>query len=174
MTVARAVATGVTRTVVAVQDAAAEDVDLVLAFLNTRDVEAGTDVLDEPQAWRAWVAERGLGRPGAAHAVRHSRDALRDAVTDGSGALPATTVRVRLEAGAPALAADDAVGRVLAAAVRLAVAGGWDRVKICPASDCHWAFYDRSRNRSRNWCSMQACGNREKARQFRRRLRTGG
>ena len=28
-------------------------------------------------------------------------------------------------------------------------------------------FYDQSRNRSRAWCSMEVCGNREKARSFR-------
>jgi len=149
-----------------------QDVDLVLAFLNTKDVETGSDVLDQPRAWCDWVAERGLGRPGAPLPVRRGRDALREAVTDGSGELPAAAVRVRLDAGTPALVADDALGRVLAAAVRLAIAGEWDRVKICPASNCRWAFYDRSRNRSRSWCSMQVCGNREKARQFRRRLRS--
>jgi predicted RNA-binding Zn ribbon-like protein len=71
--------------------------------------------------------------------------------------------------GAPRLTAPDVAGAVLAAATRLAVLGQWDRVKICPAEDCRWAFYDRSRNHSRTWCSMQVCGNREKARAWRRR-----
>lgn len=39
-----------------------------------------------------------------------------------------------------------------------------DRVKSCPAEGCGWIFVDRSRNRSRRWCDMQSCGNREKAR----------
>jgi predicted RNA-binding Zn ribbon-like protein len=30
-------------------------------------------------------------------------------------------------------------------------------------------FFDRSRNRSRRWCNMQVCGNRDKVRRFRRR-----
>jgi predicted RNA-binding Zn ribbon-like protein len=38
------------------------------------------------------------------------------------------------------------------------------KVRECEASDCYWLFLDNSRNRSRRWCSMSACGNREKAR----------
>jgi predicted RNA-binding Zn ribbon-like protein len=67
------------------------------------------------------------------------------------------------------LVADNAVGAVLAAAARLAALGHWRRMKICPADDCLRAFYDHSRNRSRTWCSMSVCGNREKARAWRGR-----
>jgi len=62
-----------------------------------------------------------------------------------------------------------AVAAVYAAAARLTVLGEWNRIKICPADDCRRAFHDRSRNRSRTWCSMRVCGNRRKARTFRRR-----
>ncbi len=39
------------------------------------------------------------------------------------------------------------------------------RVGVC-ADDrgCGWLFYDTSRNRTRQWCSMRGCGNRAKAR----------
>jgi predicted RNA-binding Zn ribbon-like protein len=50
--------------------------------------------------------------------------------------------------------------------------GSWERLKICPADDCHWAFYDASKNRSRTWCNMQVCGNRKKTRAYRARNRT--
>jgi len=36
------------------------------------------------------------------------------------------------------------------------------RIRLCP--NCGWAFVDRSKNSSRRWCSMETCGNREKAR----------
>ncbi|WP_077961751.1 CGNR zinc finger domain-containing protein [Ensifer adhaerens] len=39
-----------------------------------------------------------------------------------------------------------------------------DRLKICP--NCGWLFLDRSRNRSRTWCDMAVCGNRNKARLY--------
>ncbi len=48
-----------------------------------------------------------------------------------------------------------------------------DRVGVrqCAASDCAWLFLDTSRNRSRQWCSMQTCGNRAKARRYYERRR---
>lgn len=40
------------------------------------------------------------------------------------------------------------------------------RVRQCADAECGWFFLDTSRNRSRRWCSMKACGNRNKARRF--------
>jgi predicted RNA-binding Zn ribbon-like protein len=37
-------------------------------------------------------------------------------------------------------------------------------VRECAAPDCGWLFLDTSRNHSRRWCDMKACGNRAKAR----------
>jgi len=42
-------------------------------------------------------------------------------------------------------------------------------VRFCEAPDCEWLFLDHSRNRSRRWCDMTTCGNREKARRHYRR-----
>ena len=67
------------------------------------------------------------------------------------------------------LSASSPVGLVAAAAAKVAIERRLDRVKICPADDCRWAFYDASRNRSRQWCSMEVCGNRAKARSHRAR-----
>jgi predicted RNA-binding Zn ribbon-like protein len=44
-------------------------------------------------------------------------------------------------------------------------------VRQCGASDCEWLFLDTSKNRSRQWCSMQSCGNREKARRHYQRVK---
>jgi predicted RNA-binding Zn ribbon-like protein len=150
------------------------DVDLVLDFLNTVDLEAGTDLLADPAGWRAWLAARELSDTAGAAEVR---TALRSAVGDPVPTLTALSgmsaqVTVSLDAGEPRLVSDEVVGAVLAAASRLAVLGEWDRIKICPATDCRWAFFDRSRNHSRTWCSMRVCGNREKARAWRERART--
>ncbi|MCE6995815.1 CGNR zinc finger domain-containing protein [Saccharothrix sp. S26] len=152
---------------------AEHDVELLLAFLNTRDLELGTDVLDSAAAWRAWVAERGLGRAGDPDEVRAARTCLRASLGerhDGPDPTPvAGFIRVDLSHGVPTMSATDALGAVLGAAARLVVLGSWERFKICQADDCRWAFFDRSRNRSRTWCSMQTCGNREKARNWRER-----
>jgi len=148
-------------------------VELLLAFLNTRDLELGTDVLDSAAAWRAWVTERGLGGVGDLAEVRAVRTSLRASLGeghDGPDPTPAAgLIRVDLSHGVPLMSSEDALGAVLGAAARLAVLGSWERFKICQADGCLWAFFDRSRNRSRTWCSMQVCGNREKARNFRER-----
>jgi predicted RNA-binding Zn ribbon-like protein len=44
-------------------------------------------------------------------------------------------------------------------------------VRECGADDCRWLFLDTSKNRTRQWCSMQSCGNRQKARRHYQRLR---
>jgi predicted RNA-binding Zn ribbon-like protein len=44
-------------------------------------------------------------------------------------------------------------------------------IRECGAGDCEWLFLDSTKNRSRQWCSMQSCGNREKARRHYQRVR---
>lgn len=45
-----------------------------------------------------------------------------------------------------------------------------ERVRECAGERCTWLFLDTSRNRSRQWCDMQSCGNRAKAkRHYQRR-----
>lgn len=43
------------------------------------------------------------------------------------------------------------------------------RVRECEAPDCSSLFLDTSRARRRRWCSMAACGNRQKVAAYRRR-----
>ena len=67
--------------------------------------------------------------------------------------------------------AEDDLERVLweigRAAGRLVVSPRLARVRACAASDCGWWFVDDTKNRSRRWCDMTLCGNREKLRRFR-------
>ena len=56
---------------------------------------------------------------------------------------------------------------VARAAGRLVVSPRLGRVRACAASDCGWWFVDDTKNRSRRWCDMKLCGNREKLRRFR-------
>ncbi|QKW54760.1 CGNR zinc finger domain-containing protein [Streptomyces buecherae] len=48
----------------------------------------------------------------------------------------------------------------------LVLAGDAARLKRCAEHECAWVFWDVSKNRSRRWCSMRVCGNRNKARRF--------
>lgn len=43
------------------------------------------------------------------------------------------------------------------------------RLKQCPPSDCQWLFLDTTKNKSRRWCDMATCGNREKVHRHRGR-----
>lgn len=161
------------------------DVRLVLDFLNTVDVEKDVDVLRSVTEWHAWTHAREL-TPGSIDDALRARRVLREAAGEPAGDQAAgvdtshelripVDVAFRLSPAAdPQLVADDAVSAVFTAAMRLAVLDDWRRIKICPADDCLWAFYDESRNRSRTWCSMQVCGNRVKARTFRKRGGSSG
>jgi predicted RNA-binding Zn ribbon-like protein len=56
-------------------------------------------------------------------------------------------------------------------AADLLTSGQLHRVRQCGDERCGWLFFDRSKNRSRRWCSMDDCGNRAKARRHYRRSR---
>jgi predicted RNA-binding Zn ribbon-like protein len=56
-------------------------------------------------------------------------------------------------------------------AVELLTSKELKRIRKCASGDCTWLFIDKSKNRSRRWCEMDSCGNREKARRHYRRSR---
>jgi predicted RNA-binding Zn ribbon-like protein len=58
------------------------------------------------------------------------------------------------------------VGRAAAA---LLTSGDLSRLRQCGGEQCGWLFLDRSRNGSRQWCTMEDCGNVSKVRRFRQR-----
>ena len=62
-----------------------------------------------------------------------------------------------------------AIGRLLGAAFLAELDGSWHRFRLCADPTCTTVFYDRSKNHSAKWCSMQTCGNRNKVRAFRQR-----
>jgi predicted RNA-binding Zn ribbon-like protein len=64
---------------------------------------------------------------------------------------------------------DGALGALLGTVAAAMADGTWSRLKACRADNCHWAFYDHTRNRSGVWCDMAVCGNRAKVRAYRHR-----
>jgi hypothetical protein len=158
-------------------DACGDPADLIVAFLNTLDVEAGTDALDTVDGWGSWLSAQGLHGcfgpqdSGALERARELRGDLR-ALAGGQQHARGRTVDISVALtveGQVELSAPTAVGFLAAGAAKVAIEQRIDRVKICPADNCRWAFYDTSRNRSRQWCSMKVCGNRAKARAHRQR-----
>jgi predicted RNA-binding Zn ribbon-like protein len=183
---------------VAQRNEAPGELELVRRFVNTRDVEEGTDELEGPDSLLGWFSGMGLLDD---EAIADEEDlkralALREGIrslllaNNGEGLEPANLrelnrvagsvcLRVRFdEDGGPTLGPESsgvsaALGRILAAVVRATDEGIWGRLKVCTNDACQWAFYDRSRNRSGKWCTMEVCGNRMKARAFRQRQGTG-
>jgi predicted RNA-binding Zn ribbon-like protein len=45
------------------------------------------------------------------------------------------------------------------------------RIKSCQNADCRWIFYDETKARTRCWCSSKSCGNRERVRRARARIK---
>jgi predicted RNA-binding Zn ribbon-like protein len=169
---------------------------LVQRFVNSVDLESGEDELDSPEALGAWFAERELmekGGPVSPADLRRAldvREGLRAVLLEHNGlpldeervrrldqAVGRAPVRVRFEPGRdPELVAscegvDGAIARLMAMVAAGVEGGTWERLKACPREECEWAFYDKSKNSSGRWCSMESCGNIEKARAFRERRR---
>ena len=65
----------------------------------------------------------------------------------------------------------NALGRVLAQMLILARTDRLDRLKSCACDECRWIFFDHSKPANRRWCSSVRCGNRQKGRTYRARLR---
>jgi len=172
--------------------------DLVRDYVNTLDLETGIDRISSPDKLAMWFSEQGL----VDDLVEPTDDELTDALAvreairelllanNGVEADPAAASKtledagrdaqltVRFESGRPLLVPEGdgtraAVGRIVAAVAELAPTDEWKRLKGCRDENCRVAFYDKSRNRSRAWCSMEVCGNREKARSFRARHAVG-
>jgi predicted RNA-binding Zn ribbon-like protein len=170
---------------------------LIQDFVNSRNLEAGTDRLVDAGALQQWLLERGL----IAKADRVSdadlrdalelREALRAVLLAHNGvAVPVDEARAfeRIAAGSPlraqigeggvvqlapaAAGAAGALARLVGIAANATVDGTWQRLKACRGDDCHWAFYDHSKNRSGHWCTMRLCGTRTKMRRYRRSARS--
>lgn len=170
-----------------------QDIDLLVDFVNTRDVEEGTDAIAEPAQLGEWIADHTGEVPpkldptdvqrlhdlreslrGLMHAnnggevdeavlgpVREAAERSRFRLSfDAEGGLELTPARADLTGFEASL---------LLAVEHLQCHDAWPRLKACIDEGCQWAFYDATRNRSRTWCSMEECGNREKTRRYRTR-----
>jgi hypothetical protein len=144
----------------------------VQAFCNSFWVD-GAEGWPDDAAYAAWLRARGFTAPGDRAAALALREAVRAGLRDPAalGAIEAPPVRVDLAAGR--LDSDDPLGLVVALLAEARLRGELGRLKACPHEHCGWVFWDGSRNRSAQWCSMRVCGSRTKAASYRRRARQG-
>jgi predicted RNA-binding Zn ribbon-like protein len=167
---------------------------LVQEFVNTVDLEGGTDAIADPGTLAAWLADRDLLDPG----VRLSDADLRRAVEVREGLRTLMRANAGHDVTSPAVESlnvagrnarlvvrftedgwarlepdaagvESALGRLFGIVVESMSDGSWARLKACARDECRWAFYDHSKNRSGRWCVMEVCGNKEKARAYRQR-----
>lgn len=171
---------------------------LVQEFVNTRDLEEGTDYLQDGRALARWLRQSGLVGGHVSVEDRNFeraiglREALRGLLVgnNGGGTDPGTIevlnglarelpVRVRFdkagEVGLQNRAQDvkGALGQILGLVLCAHSDGTWERLKACGNGGCRWAFYDASKNRVGTWCEMAVCGNRSKSRAHRVRQKAG-
>lgn len=170
------------------------DLLLVQEFVNTLDVETGEDCLGHPALASAWLVQAGLLEREEALAdealdrLKAIREAIRSMLlcnTYGKADRRGLTL-INREAKEGPLAVqftdgdsaeltplqggtEGAFSRLFAAIFRAMCDGTWKRLKACQNDECHWAFYDHSKNQSGAWCSMAICGSRMKARAYRER-----
>ena len=98
------------------------------------------------------------------------------AMSDLAAALRELPVRLDWAGTGPVVVPDrsgvrGALARIGVTAHDAAAQGLWWRLKICAWDECEWAYYDRSKNRSRSWCEY-GCGNKVKTRAYRARRRS--
>lgn len=171
--------------------------DVVEAFINTLDRETGSDELATSSAMRGWLLGHHLIKRAEAVSERDRQQAIRlrealrrAALANNSTAVDSRTIRelnelardarlvvafgddgaARLDPSVKGVQAG--LARIISAVFVAMLTGGWARLKSCANDDCHWAFYDASKNRSGRWCEMADCGNEAKGRAYRARRRS--
>jgi predicted RNA-binding Zn ribbon-like protein len=149
-------------------------------------------LIDSPEKFRDWLV--GLELIGPAEPVteddvrfaRRFRAALRslcgshngldldprtqpifDRLNDAAPLQVTVTPGKQLELRPGGTGVNRALSSILALTYRAETAGEFDRFKTCKA--CGWAFYDESKNASKKWCDMGACGTRAKMKTYRER-----
>ena len=169
----------------------------VQALVNTIELPEGRDRLADPAEAKSWLISAGLLgpqtdlRPDDLDLVRGVREGLRAMLVQNAGGPAPTgaafaplrkvgaegTTRADLsDVGEIRLRArgDSVPARLIELLLIIRDAqrdGTWARLKACGNDECHWAFYDRSRNHGGTWCEMSSCGNKLKNREFRARKR---
>jgi predicted RNA-binding Zn ribbon-like protein len=162
-------------------------------FLNSVDLEGGTDHLVDAAAATRWLRDRDLLGPRERldDDERRRLVALREALRDLAGAnagedVPEASVALLNRTSAPLVVRvrdavelvperrglDGVLAVLLGAVYTAQVDGTWSRFKTCRDDVCRWAFYDATKNRAGAWCDMAVCGNRAKARAYRGRNRS--
>ncbi|WP_328334263.1 MULTISPECIES: CGNR zinc finger domain-containing protein [unclassified Streptomyces] len=166
---------------------------LATSFTGTLSERHGDAVerIPAPQRLIDWLAVSGLAvdscTPAQLDLARELRESIHAAATAAAiqDALPASAVRVINHRSTQGRAAailtpegqrrwrlssascvEDALSVIAADAVSI-IAGERDgKLALCASPTCQAAFFDTSQSRTRKWCDMNTCGNRQKKARF--------
>lgn len=114
------------------------------------------------EAIHASVTAAALEDPLPAPAV----DVINDASTTGLAAAVLTAEGNRRWQLGPTPSIQDALSVIAADAVAILSGERDGRLSLCASPTCRAAFFDTSRSRTRRWCDMNTCGNRQKKQRF--------
>ncbi|MGW1681517.1 CGNR zinc finger domain-containing protein [Saccharopolyspora sp. NPDC002376] len=166
---------------------------LATSFTATLTERRGNAVerIPTPQRLVDWLAVNGLAvescTPAQLELARELRESIHAAATATAiqDALPASAVRIINDCSIQGRAAavltpegnrqwrlssascvEDALGVIAADAISI-IAGERDgKMALCASPTCRAAFFDTSQSRTRRWCDMGTCGNRQKKARF--------
>ncbi|MFD3683962.1 CGNR zinc finger domain-containing protein [Nocardiopsis sp. NPDC058631] len=166
---------------------------LATSFTATLTERRGNAVERIPTPHRLidWLAVNGLAVDSCTAAqldlARELRESIHAAATASAiqGALPASAVQVINDRSVQGRAAailtpegqrrwrlgsasrvEDALSVIAADAISV-IAGERDgKLALCASPTCQAAFFDTSQSRTRRWCDMNTCGNRQKKARF--------
>lgn len=174
---------------------------VVQDFINTRDIEGGTDDLDTVDALERWLRHRalldhdaGLHDTDDLDVTAQLRKAMRTLcsanhdhvappptaidVVETAARRAALTVARDEDAGwrlqPQESGIDHALGWLVAIVYDAMATDRWWRLKACRNDRCRWVFWDASPNQTGRWCSMAICGNRAKVTAYRDRRGDAG
>lgn len=174
---------------------------LATSFTGTLSERRGNSVerIPTPQRLADWLAVNGLAvescTPAQLELARELREAIHAAATAAATGepLPAAAVRIINDRSTEGRAAavltpdgerrwrlgsascvEDALGVIAADAISI-IAGERDgKLALCASPTCQAAFFDTSQSRTRRWCDMNTCGNRQKKARFNANRRQPG
>lgn len=166
---------------------------LATSFTGTLSERHGNAVERIPTPHRLvdWLAANGLAvdacTPAQLELARELRESIHAAATAAAihDPLPASAVQVINDCSIQGRAAailtpegnrrwrlssascvEDALGVIAADAISI-IAGERDgKLALCASPTCQAAFFDTSQSRTRKWCDMNTCGNRQKKARF--------
>ncbi|WP_410644765.1 CGNR zinc finger domain-containing protein [Amycolatopsis sp. lyj-346] len=163
---------------------------LATSFTATLTERRGDAVerIPTPQRLADWLAVSGLAVDSCTPAQLDLARALRESIHAAATAaatqekLPASAVRIINERSSEGRAAavltpagerrwrigsvEDALGVIAADAIGILAGERDGRLALCASPTCQAAFFDTSQSRTRRWCDMNTCGNRQKKARF--------